>query len=193
MLIKILLLALIGSFIGWVTNKIAIKMLFKPVNPVKILFFELQGVFPKRRSAIAKSLGGVVEKELIGMDDIKGNLINDDNITIIKNKFKEKFDIIVKENIPPVFLAMAGEQINQITESFANEDAFFKEIVEGLMNSENSVDISRIVEDKVNKMDFELFEKILQDLISRELKFIEYLGAVLGLMIGVVQGIVVSL
>jgi uncharacterized membrane protein YheB (UPF0754 family) len=192
MVLTLLLLAIIGSFIGWVTNKIAIKMLFKPVNPIKILFFEIQGVFPKRQNEIAKSLGKVVENELVGLADIKENLMTDENINRLKEKLKEKFNKIIEENIPPVFLAMAGEQINLITEKFISEDnEFFKELFEEFMSSENSVDIKKIVEEKINKMDFSMFEKILLELISKELSFIEYLGAILGFVIGIVQGIII--
>ena len=36
-MLSFILLVLIGGLIGWATNKIAIKMLFRPINPHKIL------------------------------------------------------------------------------------------------------------------------------------------------------------
>lgn len=189
--LKILFLAVIGSLIGWITNVVAIKMLFKPVKPVKILFFEIQGVFPKRQNAIAKSLGKVVEKELIGMEDLKASLLTKENVAMVKEKLKGKLEKTIKENIPQMFLAMVGGQISQIIEKFTKgEDDFLKELFNDVMSSGNGVNISKIVEDKVNKMDFAMFEQILLELISKELKHIEYIGAVLGLLIGVVQGLI---
>lgn len=194
MLAKILILAVIGAFIGWITNMVAIKMLFKPVLPVKVMFFTLQGVFPKRQAAMAKSLGGVVEKELIGLDDFKSGLITDENISLVQEKLKGRFEEVVNENIPPVFLAMAGEQINKIIDVFTgNNNDFYKEIFNEILSSNNSIDISKIVEEKVCKMDFSAFEKILLDLIKKELKFIEYIGGVLGFLIGVIQGLIVTI
>ncbi|TYQ14855.1 UNVERIFIED_CONTAM: hypothetical protein Cloal_1241 [Acetivibrio alkalicellulosi] len=192
MLIKILLLAILGSFIGWITNKIAIKMLFKPVKPVKLFFFEIQGVFPKRQSAIAESLGKVVERELIGIEDLKESFINETNIELVKKRLKEKISTIIKENVPTFILTMAGGHINKILEKFMEEESsFFSDIFNEIISSDNTINIKTIVEEKVNKMDFDMFEKILLDLISRELKFVEYIGAILGFVIGILQGTIV--
>ncbi|MBV1757535.1 MAG: DUF445 family protein [Dethiosulfatibacter sp.] len=75
-LIKILILAVIGSAIGYITNVLAIKMLFRPYNEIRIpiLGFKIQGVIPKRQADIAVSIGETVETELIDLDDIIGQL-----------------------------------------------------------------------------------------------------------------------
>lgn len=186
----IIISALLGALIGWVTNKLAIKMLFKPVNPVKILFFTVQGVFPKRQNAIAKSIGNIVKSDLVGLDDLKKLLTRKDNMEKIKEKIKVKLETTIQENIPPMFLTMAGGQIQAIIDQFVNNnDDFLKELMEELISAENDIDIGSIVEEKVNKMDFRKFESVLLELINNELKYIEYIGAFLGLMIGITQGI----
>lgn len=186
----IIISALLGALIGWVTNKLAIKMLFKPVNPVKILFFTVQGVFPKRQNAIAKSIGNIVKSDLVGLDDLKKLLTRKGNMEKIKEKIKVKLETTIQENIPPMFLTMAGGQIQAIIDQFVNNnDDFLKELMEELISAENDIDIGSIVEEKVNKMDFRKFESVLLELINNELKYIEYIGAFLGLMIGITQGI----
>lgn len=35
-IIRILILAIIGGLIGYITNVIAIKLIFRPINPIKI-------------------------------------------------------------------------------------------------------------------------------------------------------------
>lgn len=187
---KIIIIAIIGGLIGWITNLIAIKMLFKPVNPIKILFFTLQGVFPKRQREMAKSLGKIIENELVNVEDFKESLFNEKNMDKIKQKISVKLDETIKNNIPPMFLAMAGGQINAVIENFVNNNNdFFKDLINDVVNSE-SIEVSRIVEEKVNKMDFAQFEKILLDLINKELKYIEYIGGLLGFIIGIFQGLI---
>ncbi len=44
---RLLLLPFAGLFIGWLTNYLAIKMLFHPKKPVNLGLFTLQGVFQK--------------------------------------------------------------------------------------------------------------------------------------------------
>mgnify|MGYP000049867163 CR=1 FL=1 len=53
-------LPLIGALIGWLTNYIAIKMLFHPKNEVQAFFIPLQGTFPKRNTAVPRRLGQLV-------------------------------------------------------------------------------------------------------------------------------------
>ena len=75
-IIRLLLLIAIGGFIGYITNKIAIKMLFRPVNPVKLGFITVQGVFPKRKDQMAISLADTIEQELLSKPKSKFELVN---------------------------------------------------------------------------------------------------------------------
>ena len=70
--ITIIVLALIGGIIGWITNILAIKLIFRPINPIKIpiLNIEILGLIPKRKKEIAENIGQVVANELISIDDI---------------------------------------------------------------------------------------------------------------------------
>lgn len=67
----------IGAVIGYCTNYIAVKMLFKPHNPVMIGSFRLPftpGIIPKRKSALARAIGEAVGKHLFTGDDIRKTL-----------------------------------------------------------------------------------------------------------------------
>ncbi|HMT36432.1 MAG TPA: DUF445 family protein, partial [Chitinophagaceae bacterium] len=67
-------LPFIAAFIGWFTNWLAIKMLFHPREPINILGYSLQGIFPKRQKQFAEKLGSLVAKELISFDEISAKL-----------------------------------------------------------------------------------------------------------------------
>ena len=67
---RLALLPVAGLSIGWLTNYLAIKMLFHPKEPVNLGIITLQGVFPKRQDALGDKLGEVVSKELISTDEI---------------------------------------------------------------------------------------------------------------------------
>ncbi len=53
------------------------------------------------------------------------------------------------------------------------------------------VHLSKIIESKINAFPFEKLEEIILEIAKKELKHIEVLGGVLGLMIGLVQGLVI--
>ena len=63
MLLRLCVMVLIGAAIGWITNWIAIKMLFHPYQEKRFLFFRIQGLIPKRRDEIGKGISQVVEQE----------------------------------------------------------------------------------------------------------------------------------
>ena len=85
-IIKILILAVIGGLIGYITNVIAIKLIFRPINPIKIpiLNIEIIGLIPKRKVEIATNIGTIIEDQFLSVDEII-----DDMIT-----HKDKQDII---------------------------------------------------------------------------------------------------
>ena len=60
----------IGGFIGWITNLIAIKLLFRPYREVNILGIKFQGVIPKRKKALAENIAKMIDEELISIKDI---------------------------------------------------------------------------------------------------------------------------
>jgi len=63
----------IGALIGYATNYLAVKMLFRPLHPIKIGSFRLPftpGIFPKRKEQLAKALGKAVGNNLLTGEDI---------------------------------------------------------------------------------------------------------------------------
>ena len=64
------LLPVVAAIIGYSTNYLAVKMLFHPRDKKRILFFDVQGIFPKRQEALGARLGEIVARELVSVDDI---------------------------------------------------------------------------------------------------------------------------
>ena len=78
--INILAGPLIGSVIGYVTNYIAVKMLFRPRHPVKVGNFTLPfmpGIIPKRKADLARALGKAVGNNLFTGSDLEQMLLSD--------------------------------------------------------------------------------------------------------------------
>ena len=72
-----LLPPLIGAFIGYFTNAVAIKMLFRPLKEVKFFGIRLPftpGILPRERKKLANSIGRMVDKELLTPDVIRERL-----------------------------------------------------------------------------------------------------------------------
>ncbi len=72
---------LIGAVIGYVTNDIAIKMLFRPLREVRVFGLRLPftpGILPRQRHQLADNIGRMVERELITEDILRRRLGQED-------------------------------------------------------------------------------------------------------------------
>ncbi|MHC5408463.1 DUF445 domain-containing protein [Listeria seeligeri] len=78
-LFTIILMAVIGGFIGAMTNYIAIRMLFRPYNAIYLFKKRLPftpGLIPKRRDELAEHIGKVVVSHLLTEDAIRARLLD---------------------------------------------------------------------------------------------------------------------
>lgn len=85
---------LVGGLIGYITNGIAIKMLFRPLRPLYLFGKRVpftQGIIPKERERIAHSVGEVVARELINQETLKENLLSQEMYTKIERSIEEWF------------------------------------------------------------------------------------------------------
>lgn len=193
---KLLILAVIGALIGWMTNVIAIKLMFRPINPIGIKGtpFVLQGLIPKRKADIAKSIGEVINDELISMEAIVDKVIEDMDKKAVVDMIKTKILAIANEKMPSIVPSMFKGMILQNIESMIEEngESIVVELGEQLSHKAiDSIDISKMVEDQINAYDFEKIEQMTLKIAKNELKHIEILGGVIGFFIGLIQGLFV--
>ncbi len=198
MILKCFLLVFIGAMIGWITNFIAIKMLFRPYKEINLIFFKIQGLLPKRRNEIGNSIAEVVENELVSVKDIISKISPEDieeNIGLIVDRILEsrlKEEIV--KNFPMAAFFLSDSMLEKIKHIIKQSILDHKEEMINVFAEylENKVDIKSIIVEKVNGFSLEKIEEIIITLAKKELKHIEYIGAVLGGIIGLVQFAVVT-
>ncbi len=74
----------VGALIGYMTNVLAIWMIFNPKKPINFLLFTWQGLVPKSRDRIAENLATTVEQELVNARLIKEYLMEEQRKRDIK-------------------------------------------------------------------------------------------------------------
>ena len=95
--VTIMFMVIIGAVIGWITNILAIKLLFRPLRPYKIplLNYEIQGLLPKRKAEIASNIGKTVDEELLSIEDILNKMIEDEDKSNIVKAIKIRVNMIL--------------------------------------------------------------------------------------------------
>lgn len=192
-LISITLAVIIGGLIGWITNVLAIKLLFRPLNPIKIpiINFEIWGLVPKRKKEIARNIGEVISTELLSIDDIANQAFSDEDKESFNTYISDKIKNIINEkleSIPMPFRMMASPFIDDILNK--EVPSAVESIGSDLINKiKDNVEIEKIVEYKINELDLLKLEDIILKVAKKELTQIEYWGLVLGAAIGLIQGL----
>lgn len=184
---------LIAALIGWFTNYIAVKMLFRPRKKIRILFLEIQGIFPKRQHVLAEKIGKMVADELLSVEDIKEKMSHPENIAAITQNIETKIDDYLSTTFPARFPLMSLFVGAKTKGKLKNE--FLREVEEAtpivieqyLTNMEGSLNIEKIIREKVALLSPEKLENLINSILKKEFKFIELIGGVLGLLIGLLQ------
>jgi uncharacterized membrane protein YheB (UPF0754 family) len=183
----------ISAFIHWLTIWMALKLLFHPRQPKKILGFTLQGVFPKRQRQIAESLGRIVGQELLSFDDIEQTITNPENVQKILPLAEEHIDnflrVKLKETMPMIAMFIGDKTIGQLKAVFMQElgDLFPVIMKNYVSHLKNDLDLEKIVVDKIANFSSDRLESMLNQILTKEFRFVEVIGAALGFLIGIFQ------
>ena len=189
----LVLIPLISGFIGWFTNWIAIKMLFHPKEPVKIVGITFQGIFPKRQKQFAEKLGKLVSQELLSFEDIEKKITSAENVQKLLPPVEKHIDHFLRNRLSDVFpmlsMFIGDKTINQLKEVFMKElETVFPETMKSYMtNLKQDLDMEKLVYEKVAAFSTDKLESILYQIMAREFRFVEIIGAVLGVVIGLIQ------
>jgi len=191
---KLLVMSLVGGFIGWITNLIAIKLLFRPYEPVRLPFgWKIQGVLPARKSELAVSIGNVIEKQLLKPEEILGSLISDNDINQLKSTIVSNVIKILKDKFPAFLHGFTDKTIKKQLESFMAKDGdrYIRDMIKNMISQgTEKLNISEKVTEKIESLDLVSFETLVTGVVHNELRHIEYVGAILGFFIGIFQGVV---
>ena len=175
--------SLIGAIIGYVTNFIAIKMLFRPYKSKKIAGITIipQGIIPKEKKNLAKNVANVVQNHLLDVDEIHKLLNSEKFQNEIKNMISDKVDNFelpnisefIKNNPQKVATNISEFVMEMIKTKFPFAMAILNEEIIMTMVSEN---IDKLATKVDNMIDLEKVvdkEKIKQNLQKEAINFLE--------------------
>ena len=195
----LILIPIISAFIGWFTNWIAIKMLFHPREPKKILGITFHGIFPKRQRQFAEKLGILVSTELLSFKEIEQKITSTDNVNklmpFVETKVDEFLRVKLSDAFPVISMFIGENTIQQLKRIFMQElQLIFPQVInKHVKHLESELDLEKIVTEKVSGFSSDKLEQILNQIMSKEFRFVEIIGAVLGFIIGLLQILITTI
>lgn len=189
---------IISALIGWFTNWLAVKMIFRPRKEFNFLGIKIQGLIPRRKKELAQKIAETVEKELISHKDIQAIIQSDEVMSQITSTLRSKISFFIDTVLSSNSFLKAlvpGDMIQKLTDMLLQElSKQIPELMDDIFkNVENRLDFQKIICQKIEAFDLTKFESIIFAISSKELKAIEYLGGILGFIIGLIQVIILIL
>ena len=186
-------LPVIGALIGWLTNWVAVKMLFHPKKPLRLVIITVQGVFPKRQKAFAEKLGNMVANELFSVNEVTSKIreqaTNEEILNLIQTRVRDALEKKLETHFPVVGMFVSEGTLDKVAKEFSTDiRVMISELADRIsLGIENEMDVESIVREKVSNFSSDKLEDILFAIMKREFRFVELVGAVLGFLIGAVQ------
>jgi uncharacterized membrane protein YheB (UPF0754 family) len=187
---------LVGAGIGWFTNHLAIRMLFRPRRVWRVLGLTVQGVVPRRRGEIAERVAEAVERELLSHDDIREALLDPGYQGALRTRVEEHLRDYLGEKVagsPRLVRALVSHDlIEKLARGGAQEVMRrLPSLIDGAANElEARLDIRKVVRLKIDAFDLDELEALVRELAHRELRFIEVLGGIVGFIVGAIFAVV---
>lgn len=190
--VQLLLIPVVGAFIGWVTNVAAVRLLFWPLRPIRIpgTPWSLQGVFPRRRRDITGSIARVMEQELLRPSDLAASLdatrYRVEAVDAVQDYVTRRFDSALPRLLPE----RVRDALTSYVRDWARREAqrIMADVAERMQRRlETELRVGAILGERLERLDLAAFEQIIVRLVGRELGWIEILGGLMGFAIGLVQ------
>ncbi len=180
-----------GFVVGYVTNWLALVLIFDPKKPKKMLGFTVQGLFHKRQAEVSHEFGNMISSRVFNNDNIFRQLSRTESRAKILDMVEEEADAALAkwQNHP---MAMGIVTPDLVTEMRAE----IRVAVEVELFAENGViasvtaqsdEIRRLLQERMKAMDPEAFENVLRPAFKQDEWKLIVVGAVLGLIVGFLQ------
>ena len=185
-------LPVVTALIGWFTNWVAIRMLFRPRKPLNVLGIKWQGLIPRRQEDLAEQIADIVESEILQQHTITQAIEQIDFEPELKKMIDRLIDAKLKDHLATI--PFVGNFINDSTLGTIKKLAYksIQEEVPGMVQNiskdlESRIQIRAMVKKRMDELDLDKLEEIVKRVANKEFRRIEQLGAVLGFIVGLLQ------
>ena len=182
-----------GLLVGYLTNWLALKLIFKPTEPINLGFFKIQGLFLKRQKAVSVTYSKIVSQKILTTEKIFTSIFNGKNQEVLHSIIKKNVEKAV-DNTAGTFRSivqlLTGRRSyltikNELSIIYLN--FLPKAIAQSFKYMDKAIDMENTLDDKMSNLSSSEFEGFLHPVFEKdELKLI-LVGAVLGLFAGFLQ------
>ncbi|MDT0496163.1 DUF445 family protein [Algiphilus sp. W345] len=188
-----LLMPLFGGLIGFVSDWVALQLLFRPLYPKKIMGFTVQGKFLARQDEVAREYASLMANELLTPAHMIEELLRgpalDRIVELVHRRVRDAIDERLGWTQPVVVMALGHERYEELRKLVAQR------IVDLIPEASKTVeqyaldalDINSTILSRMNKLSPEEFESVLRPAFKENEMLVVIAGAILGAAVGELQ------
>ncbi|WP_338791662.1 hypothetical protein [Bernardetia sp. MNP-M8] len=189
-----------GLIVGYLTNVLALKLIFEPLEPINILgIYKFQGLFLKRQKEVAREYAKVITEKILPTEVMTEYLVRgpaSDRLAIIINKEVSNLVDNVVEDMAgasrPIFTLVAGKRMdiakNIVMFHFMRELPIVVKQTEEY--AEEALNLENTLAERMGNLSFKEFEEFLRPVFQEDEWILILVGAVLGMFAGILQFVV---
>ncbi|MGD8608566.1 MAG: DUF445 family protein [Myxococcales bacterium] len=180
-----------GFVVGYLTNWIAIKLVFAPREPIRVGPIIVQGLFHKRQNEVAEAFGRTVATRVLNADNIVKTVMQSEGADrmneIIERRVGELIDQYASHPLAVVLIpeperaALRADLLERIEAEWPKPGGFFHTF------AGESVDLDGELERRMKALDRESYEGVLRPAFQQDEWKLIAAGAVLGTVAGILQ------
>lgn len=168
-------------------------MMFRPLNPKKILGFNVQGLFIKRQNEVAADYATLISMQLLNsrnlLEELFSGTHSDRVIELINRHVKQEIDAQAGIVRPLVVYALGGAKYQSLKEHVAQR--LIQQLPETMKHiesyAEDAMDIRNTLVTRMQQLSPEEFEGMLRPAFKEDEWSLIMVGAVLGFLVGEMQ------
>jgi uncharacterized membrane protein YheB (UPF0754 family) len=192
-----LTLIVLGMVCGWVTNWLAILMIFEPVEERRVWgIVKWQGLFIRRQREVSDIYAEVISEDIITMENIGDELMHgaraDRTRQMVQNALQPAIDQAVGSVRPLVRMAVGPEEYDAIRETVALEGVkhTMTPLTDSDFNAERAKRVKTMIAERMREMDSKDFSEMLRSAMRQDEWLLIAHGAVLGIAGGVLHALI---
>lgn len=184
-------LPLYGAALGYLTNWVAINMVFRPLNPIYIGPWRFQGVFLKRQQEVSEKFAHLATLEMMSIKHIMTE--------VMTGKRSDRTRAMIKRHISPLLEGGVVRTAMQLTVGPTAYAALKKTITDKAMvmslqpvqdarfNRDRAQVIEKIFSERMKLMSPKEFQDLLRPAFEEDEWIVIVMGAIMGFVAGWIQ------
>jgi uncharacterized membrane protein YheB (UPF0754 family) len=193
-----LIMPAFGLIVGWFTDWLALKMIFNPKEPIRILGIEWQGLFLKRRREVAAEYGALIADEIITprkvIEAVLRGPLSDRVFAMVRKQVQASLDRSTGLAKPLVVMTVGTSRYQAMKRSITSK--VMARMPETMTHIEDyardSMDIRNLLIEKMQALDELQFEALIRPAFEQDEWILITVGALLGCTMGEAQALVLE-